>query len=382
MKNGWETKKLDEACEVEYGTRVVNKRDGGTKYPVYGGGGATFFMDEYNREDRMVVARFAMSEQCTRFVNGKFFLNDSGLTVSPKNKNEIRQDFFNYLILSLNDEIYSLGRGTAQKNLDVPAFRNLSISYPLSIPEQQRIVSLLDEAFESIAGAKVNAERNLVNARELFEAGQRELFEHVENKKSEVKMLGDIASFRNGINFTKASRGETIKIVGVKDFQKNFWVPFDNLDSVTIDGKLNETDYLRKGDILAVRSNGNQQLIGRTILAGDVAEKTTHSGFTIRIRFESKDIFPEYLCHYLKSEKARQQLISGGAGISIKSLNQMTLTALPIPLPPLAEQRAIVARLDVLAAETKKLEGIYQSKLEGLEELKKSLLARAFEGEM
>ena len=199
------------------------------------------------------------------------------------------------------------------------------IRYPQPVPEQQRIVSVLDEAFMSIAQVKANAERNLVNVRELFEAAQRELFEGIGNKKSEVKLLGDVATFRNGINFTKASKGETVKIVGVKDFQNYFWVPLDNLDSVTIDGKLNETDYLRKGDILAVRSNGNQQLIGRSILAGDVTEKTTHSGFTIRIRFESKDIFPEYLCHYLKSEKARKQLISGGAGISIKSLNQTTL---------------------------------------------------------
>ena len=76
MKHDWEIKRLDDACEVEYGTRVVQKKDGGKIYPVYGGGGATFFMDTFNREDCLVVARFAMSAQCTRFVEGKFFLND------------------------------------------------------------------------------------------------------------------------------------------------------------------------------------------------------------------------------------------------------------------------------------------------------------------
>src|SRR3989338_2922505 len=113
----WQTKKLDDVCEVEYGTRVVNKKHGGSIYPVYGGGGATFFMDRYNREDRMVVARFAMSEQCTRFVNGEFFLNDSGLTLAPKNA-KISQDFLDWQTLHLNDQIYSLARGSAQKNLD------------------------------------------------------------------------------------------------------------------------------------------------------------------------------------------------------------------------------------------------------------------------
>ena len=138
MKEGWVIKKLDDACEVEYGTRVVRKRDGGTIYPVYGGGGATFFMDTFNREDCMIVARFAMSEQCTRFVKGKFFLNDSGLTVKPKDDSEILPDLLNLQMHFLNDYIYSLSRGTAQRNLDVPKFRNIKIAYPKSLPEQKR----------------------------------------------------------------------------------------------------------------------------------------------------------------------------------------------------------------------------------------------------
>ena len=74
MTQGWETKKLGDVCEINYGTRVVQKKDGGTIYPVYGGGGATFKMDRYNREDCIVVSRFAMSNQCVRYVRGKFFL--------------------------------------------------------------------------------------------------------------------------------------------------------------------------------------------------------------------------------------------------------------------------------------------------------------------
>jgi type I restriction enzyme S subunit len=64
---------LDDACRIEYGTRVVQKKDGGSTYPVYGGGGATFYMDSFNRSNRLVVSRFGMSEQCTRFVKGDFF---------------------------------------------------------------------------------------------------------------------------------------------------------------------------------------------------------------------------------------------------------------------------------------------------------------------
>ena len=125
----WVSKKLDEVCSVDFGIRVVQKKDGGNTYPVYGGGGATFKMNTYNREDCLVIARFAMSKQCTRFIKGKFFLNDSGLTVSPKDSNELVVEYLNYQLLSLNVQIYVLSRGTAQRNLNVSAFRGIEIKY-------------------------------------------------------------------------------------------------------------------------------------------------------------------------------------------------------------------------------------------------------------
>ncbi len=121
--------RLDEVCNIEYGTRVTRKRDGGSGYPVYGGGGATFEMDTFNREDRLVIARFGMSEQCTRVVDGKFFLNDSGITLSPK-KGAMVQRFLDYQILRLNNQIYALEKGTAQKNLDAGGFRDLPLYVP------------------------------------------------------------------------------------------------------------------------------------------------------------------------------------------------------------------------------------------------------------
>ena len=375
---GWKVEKLGDVIQLEYGKPLPpSKRSEKGKYPVYGANGEIARSNEYYYDKpTMIVGRKGSAGEIN-LTEKKFWALDVTYFVTFDDKKYDLQ-FLYYLLSKL--ELTKLAKGV-KPGINRNDVYSIEVAIP-PLPEQQRIVHVLDEAFASIAQAKSNAERNLVNARELFEAIQRELFDGIGNKKSEVKMLGDIATFRNGINFTKASKGETVNIVGVKDFQNYFWVPLDNLDSVTIDGKLNETDYLRKGDILAVRSNGNQQLIGRSILAGDVTEKTTHSGFTIRIRFETKDVFPEYLCHYLKSEKARKQLISGGAGISIKSLNQTTLSELPISLPPLAEQRAIVGRLEALSAETGRLEEIYQSKVEGLEELKRSVLGKAFGGEL
>ncbi len=141
-------KTLDEVASIEFGTRVVKSKVAGTQYPVYGGGGETFRIDSYNRENRVVVGRFALSKQCTRFVSGKFFLNDSGLTVKTKDETVLIQDLLDKLILYSNDLIYNLARGAGQKNLNINDFKELKISFPLNIEEQQRIVKILDKAEE------------------------------------------------------------------------------------------------------------------------------------------------------------------------------------------------------------------------------------------
>ena len=118
---------IDDSCEVEYGTRVVQKKDAGYGFPVYGGGGATFQMDTFNRENRIVISRFGISKQCTRWVSGKFFLNDSGLTLKTKDELILSTEYLDYLVLALNDEIYSTAKGTAQKNVDMPTFRKIKM---------------------------------------------------------------------------------------------------------------------------------------------------------------------------------------------------------------------------------------------------------------
>jgi len=139
----------------------------------------------------------------------------------------------------------------------------------------------------------------------------------------------------------------------------------------------------KRAFILAVRSNGNPALIGRILLANGVEGNVSHSGFTIRIRLNSNILSPIYLCNYLKTQKTRKELVDSGNGVGIKSLNQGSLSSLLIPFPKsVNDQQTIVQKLDALSAETKRLEGIYQQKLLDLEELKKSVLQKAFNGEL
>jgi len=368
---------IADLCNIEYGTRVVNKRDGGSVYPVYGGGGATFKMDTYNRESRMVIARFAMSEGCTRFIEGRFYLNDSGLTLSPKN-DDLSEPYLNYQILSLNDDIYSLARGAAQKNLNVDAFKKLEISV-VPLAEQKRIVAILDEVFANIEQARANTEQNLKNARELFESYLQQVFSQRDEGWIETN-LGCIAEFKNGLNFSQSSKGEKLKVVGVKDFKSNFMVPFEQLETIQIDGDLSEAYELKENDIITVRSNGNRRLIGRCLLMGKIDNKTSYSGFTIRIRLSNKNISPKFLAYYLKSSSTHELLINSGEGANISNLNQKILNSLPIVFPHFDQQIQLVDAIEKVEQESQELEKVYANKLILIEELKKSILQKAFTG--
>jgi len=392
MKRDWDVKKLGDIGKVSMCKRVF-KDQTTTKgdIPFYKIG--TFgkepdayiskeIYDEFRKKfsfpkkGDILISASGTTGRRVKYDGEPAYFQDSNIVWIDNNEEQVLNEYLYHFYGACN---WNSTKGATISRLYNDNLKQIKIAFPKSLPEQQRLVALLDEVFAAIATAKEYAAKNLQNARELFESVLQGVFV---NREWEERKLGEIATFRNGINYTKQSKGELIKIVGVKDFQKNYWVPFDNLDSIRVDEKLSEIDILKENDILTVRSNGNQELIGRCILASQINENVSHSGFTIRIRINSDNVFPQYLCHYLKSENVRRQLIDSGTGVNIKSLNQVTLSSILIQLPLLPEQRAIVAKLDALSAETKKLETIYQQKLTNLEELKKSVLQKAFNGEL
>ncbi len=367
---------LEEACIVEYGTRVVHKRDGGSGYPVYGGGGATFEMERFNREDRLIIARFGMSEQCTRFVEGKFFLNDSGLTVSPKNGSMI-QRFLDYQILALNDDIYDLGKGTAQKNLDVPVFREIPLFVPDDLREQERIVALLDEAFAGLATAKANAERNLQNARAIFESHLQSVFTQSGPGWAE-HTLGDLIEIQNGYAFKSTDYTETgyfvIRIGNVQDGE----ITLANPKFIKLADKKFERFIVNEGDIL-ISLTGN---IGRVGIIQEDQLPAVLNQRVARITIKGLSTDRDFLFRFLLSRNFRESLQEAGHGAAQQNVSTKEIESVQISLPDKKEQRRIVEEFDSFAAETQRLTRLYERKLAALEELKKSLLHQAFNGEL
>ena len=390
MREGWKVKRLSQVSKI-----IMGQSPKGSSYNTSGQGtplingpvefGATQFSRTKKTKFTTAPTKMCMAGDLILCVRGSTTgkMNIAGFdSCIGRGVAAIRaiehQDWINFFIHANRENIYRLGSGATFPNVSGAVLSKLEVPIP-PVPEQKRIATILDEAFAGIATAVANTEKNLTNSRELFESYLQAVFTQKEEGWAEKK-LGDIATFRNGLNFTKNSKGELIKIVGVKDFQNDFWVPMDQLQSVRIDGELSELDALQNGDILTVRSNGNKDLIGRCILADQVPDKISHSGFTIRIRIKTDEVYHPYIVHFLKSKESRKQLTEIGGGVNISSLNQQGLSSLMISYPSFSDQKTIVAKIDDLAAETERLAIIYQHKLTTLADLKQSLLHKAFSG--
>ena len=179
-------------------------------------------------------------------------------------------------------------------------------------------------------------------------------------KRWETLALGNLAEFRNGINYNKNNFGRGIKVINVKDFQDYSIASFKNLDEVNLSGVIKEKDLLRAGDIIFVRSNGNRELIGRSLFIKNIQELVTHSAFTIKLRFTSNQVIPRFYAYLFRSSLMRQTFSAHGNGTNISNLNQGILSNLEVPLPPLPIQRKIAAILsaydDLIENNTRRIE--------------------------
>jgi len=297
-----------------------------------------------------------------------------------KVSNQLERGFLFHWLLSdeTTEKINATSTGARMPRANMNAVLDFEIPIP-PLPEQQRIVSVLDEAFASIAQAKSNAEQNLVNARELFESVLANMYESA-GTHWEEKNLGDIASQMQtgpfGSTLHKSDYvANGIPVINPQNIVDGKIVP---LQKMMVNQKTKErlSRYiLQEKDIVLARRGE----MGRcAIVEKEQAGWLCGSGsFVVRIK---KEVNANYLVRYLSSAKVKLILQKGSVGTTMDNLNQGILSQVPVPFPPLAEQRAIVERLEALSAETGRLEEIYQQKVDALEELKKSVLGKAFEG--
>lgn len=156
-----------------------------------------------------------------------------------------------------------------------------------------------------------------------------------------TKQLGDIAEFRNGVNYNKNSFGHGIKVLGVSNFSDKTRPNYGALEQINPEGIVSTRNLLRSGDIVFVRSNGNPRLIGRSLFIEEPPEDITHSAFTIRLRFKGNEIHAKFYAYWFRTQAVREALTAQGGGTNINNLNQDILSGLSVPFPEIPVQRRI-----------------------------------------
>jgi len=276
-------------------------------------------------------------------------------------RSQLHYKYLYFYLLSIVDLLNSLGTGATFKELSAGKLKEITI--PLSsLSEQQRIVSILDEAFEGIATAKANAEKNLKNARQLFESYLNSVFSQrgegwVEKTLDEISLNLD----SKRIPITKSDRTSG---------KYPYYGASGIVDYVA--------DYIFEGDTLLVSEDGANLLARSTPIAFSVSGKYWVNNHAHILKFENMAT-QRFVEFYLESIKLDEYI----TGAAQPKLNQKTLNSIPIAIPKQVEDQAkIVDSIEQLYNETQRLESIYQKKIDALDALKKSILQKAFSGEL
>jgi type I restriction enzyme S subunit len=307
--------------------------------------------------------------------NDRFYFKDGNI-IWLKTKNGINSQYVEYAFQSdylrkqIDDSI-----GATVGTFTIIKAKNTLIPLP-PLPEQQRIVSILNETFAFIAKAKSNAEQNLKNSKELFESYLQCVFAN-KGEGWEEKELREITSllgdglhgtpkytesgeyyFINGNNLNNGeiTYKDSTKRVSVLEYEKYKKKLNDRTILVSINGTLGNVAFY----------NNEKIILGKSACYFNLKNGVNKD-------FIKYIISSPYYLNYAHKE---------ATGATIKNVSLKTMREFKVPLPSLSTQQSIVKKLDTLSTETKKLETIYQQKLNDLEELKKSILQKAFNGEL
>jgi type I restriction enzyme, S subunit len=298
---------------------------------------------------------------------------DSHVTIVRPKPGKFHLEFFGYMLVVIEDAIKEAGEGCGgQTELARSVLaEKFPVHYPESLPEQQRIVGILDEAFESIATAKANAEKNLQNARALFESHLHSVFtQHGADWKMEK--LDNLTELARGHNPPKSKFSTEKKPGYVRFYQIRDGATDDYTVYVPDTPQLHK---MKKDDIMMVA----YRHVGR-------AFRGVEGAFNValcKISNTRRDLLDDdFLFHLIPSQYVKGELLKRSERSLIPSMSIEHLREIKIPLPPIREQKRLVKTIRSLTEETQHLETIYQKKLAALDELKKSLLHQAFTGQL
>jgi type I restriction enzyme S subunit len=316
------------------------------------------------------------------FAGRDLFTNEAIAALTIFNERELSKEFLFYC-LTFFDWVKAAENDVKLKGmtLNKAKLKVMPVSFP-PLAEQQRICGLLDEAFEGLATAKANAEKNLQNARALFESHLQSVFTQrgpgwVETTLEEVLTVQP----QNGWSPPAANHAASGTPVLTLSSVTGFVFRPDKLKYTSAKTDPKARYWIRNGDFLITRSN-TPELVGHVAIASGIEKPTIYPDLIMRMNPKPDRALTEFLYYQLRTPALRSEIMgrAQGANPTMKKISNGAVKTLPIAVPSIATQQAIVETLDALTEETQRLARLYERKHAALEALKKSLLHQAFTG--
>lgn len=375
----WEFKPWKSVLEIKNGRnqkQVVNSEG---LYPIYGSAGIMGYADDYICHEGTTVIGRKGSINRPIYVQTKFWNVDTAFGLSPLEC--LDSKFLYYFCLSHDFSKHDKGT-TLPSLVKTDLLNNIFIPTP-PIAEQKRIVALLDEAFEGIDSAIANTEKNLANARELFESYLNAIFTRkgdnwIEKPIDEISEVVSGYSFKSK-DFSSSNSLKSIKItnVGVKEFI------------------VDSGNYLPEGLVnshrkFAVPAGSIVIALTRTIISSGLKVAVVPDEYHLAllnqrvaaIKADQKLMSQQFLFSYLCTSQVIEYVQSKVNTLMQPNLSINDLKKLLVPVPSLEEQSQIISGIEDLHKNIQCLEAIYQRKLATLNDLKQSILQKAFSGEL
>ncbi|GAB6011706.1 restriction endonuclease subunit S [Viscerimonas tarda] len=342
IESKYEIKRLKEVSIIDYGTRIVKKSEQGTIYPVYGGGGETFKANTFNRENVYIISRFGMSPNCVRFIEGKFFLNDSGMSLNSINNEITNPKYLDYYLFLNQDIVYDCGRGVAQKNIDIDLFNNIQIPLPPKDIQEKIIAEI-----EVLEKTEEEAKEEIGKLRKDITEKANNLFGKYKSEK--LGLLSNEPVYGANESAVVGNSKTDYRYVRITDIDDNGTLNDDWKTAAKVEDKY----ILKQGDFLFARSGATA---GKTFLYNKKYGKALYAGYLIKFETKKDLLFPEFLNFILKSDNYTSWVLKNRQGTAQPNINAQQFSSFEIPLPPLSEQQKIVAGIEKIEIQISELE--------------------------
>ena len=390
MKHGWQTKTLGTVC-------VVDKCQGVHKSLPYVG--LEHIESHTGRfigsTDPLSVksSTFKFSQEHLLYGRLRPYLNKAMLPnftghcsteIFPlKPRPGLSREFLQYWFLrdATVEQIDATSTGARMPRANMNAILDFEFLLP-PLPEQQRIVGILDEAFGGIATAKANAEKNLQNARALFESHLQSVFTQ-RGKGWVVKPLSELCDIKHGFAFKSeffTSEGDYVLLTPGNFYESGGYRDRGEKQKYYI-GEIPRDYVLSEGDLLVAMTEQAAGLLGSSVLIPESDKFLHNQRLGLITKKPGVPWANEFFFHVFNTQAVRKEIHDSASGVKVRHTSPTKIGEVAVSFPTsLAEQRTIVATLENLREETQRLNFLYQRKLAALDELKKTLLHRAFTG--